>query len=83
MQRGVKGQLAAAFGPIDVEFVLDELAPGKLSDREAKAFAAILWEVLPTDQWLSRHGWKVDGACPRFEDPEDLTRSGRVRLGRP
>ena len=58
-------QLAAAFGAIDVEFVLDELAPGKLSDKETKALGAIVWEVLPTGQWLSRHGWRVEEACPR------------------
>ena len=55
-----------------MEFVLDELAPGKLSDKEAKALGAIIWEVLPTGQWLSRHGWRVEEACPRCEEADDL-----------
>ena len=58
-------------GEPDLPFLLDELKPGKLPASAAKSLGAIAWGVLPTGDWLSRHGWQCMGMCPICNEPDD------------
>ena len=55
----------------DLEFILEQLGPGKLQPASAKALAALTWGVLQTPERLSRHGWRNPGRCPLCQRPWD------------
>ena len=55
----------------DIEFILDSLRPNQLPAVAAKTLGAVVWGVLPTADWLCRHGWRNPGVCPRCDEADD------------
>ena len=55
----------------DIEFILDSLRHSQLPVAAVKASGAVVWGVLPTADWLSRHGWRNPGVCPWREEADD------------